>query len=234
MYRIFLALSLCCTGLVTEPAWAYDARRCADLKPPVPSAQVVNAIGEGRIQLLVDCGLDPNQEIPIAGDRITPLQLVASMENVDLIRQVIRAGADPNFGGSGEDPLPPLEVALSRLRYESAGVLLSLGARADYALATTKVNALMSLAFDDRQPFRAGPMIDLLIKKGARVDAADYKGNTPLHWGARSGNAPYVGALLKHGANACLRNAKGERPADVVRADNPTLKQTLARSCSQD
>lgn len=229
--RTFFALLWCLAIAACNTAWASGENKCEFLKPPVPSATVLNAIGDGKIQLLVECGLDPNQEIPIAGDRMTPLQFVASMDRPDLIRQVINVGADPNFSGSGDAPLPPLELALSARRFKSAEVLMSLGAKADYVIPGSKINALMGLAFDDREGFPAASMIDLLIQRGAAIDGTDYRGNTPLHWGARSGNAPYIQALLKHRANACVRNEKGERPADVARVGSNALKRALIQAC---
>ena len=229
--RNFFALLLCLASLACNAACASGENKCEFVKPPVSSATILNAIGDGKIQLLVGCGLDPNQEIPIAGEHMTPLQFVAAMDRPDLIRQVVTAGADPNFSGSGDAPLPPLELALSARRFKSAEVLMSLGAKADYALSGSKMNALMELAFDDREGFPAGPVLDLLIKNGAQIDGADAKGNTPLHWGARSGNGPYVQALLTHGANACVPTERGERPADVVRVGSNALKRTLIRAC---
>jgi ankyrin repeat protein len=219
-----------CLAAVACDVGAKDAARCAILAPPVSNARILNAIQDGKMQTLVDCGLHPDQGIPVAGDVVTPLQFAASSGKPELIRQVIRAGANPNFAGTGDGELPPLELVLSTRKYEAASVLLELGARADYVMPYTKVSALMSLAFDDRPGNLAGRMAEDLIKKGAAVNAADAKGNTPLHWGARAGNADYAKTLLKHGADACARNQKGERPGDVVKTDKD-LRQVLAQAC---
>lgn len=44
-------------------------------------------------------------------------------------------------------------------------------------------------------------MVEALLERGAHVDAPSELG-TPLQWGAGSGHADVVAALLKRGANA--------------------------------
>ena len=46
------------------------------------------------------------------------------------------------------------------------------------------------------------PIVRLLLRAGARVDAADRYGITPLALAAINGSAPVVSALLEAGANA--------------------------------
>jgi ankyrin repeat protein len=204
--------------------------QCSLLKPSGSSAGVFNAISDGRFRQLVACGLDPNASLPVAGTTMTPLQFAASTGRAALVRDVVAAGADPNNGGSGEDAMPPLEVALSTRRYEAAATLLALGARADYVMTGTKTTALMALAFDDRAGDERRRMAETLVQRGAAVNAADLKGNTPLHWAARSGNTAYAETLLRLGADACLSNLKGQRPSELVKADQP-LRTSLRRAC---
>ena len=49
----------------------------------------------------------------------------------------------------------------------------------------------------------------LLIDNGARVNAADHLGNTPLHWAANQDIVPLTGMLLKNGADPDLVAADG-------------------------
>jgi ankyrin repeat protein len=208
-----------------------EPSRCAVLQPPIQSAKLLNAIGDGNMPLLVECGLSANQPIPIEGQTITPLQLVAGSGKPELVRQVVRAGADPNFAGTEEIALPPLEVALMAKRYEAATTLLELGAHADYQLAHSRTNALMTIAVDTAPGNPAGKMGKALVGKGAAVNGIDDRGNTPLHWSARFGNTNYAQTLLQLGADACLKNAKGQRAADVAPASQPSLRDTLAAAC---
>jgi ankyrin repeat protein len=225
---IGVAVSLLLTACSVE---SKDQSRCAVLQPPIQSAQLLNAIGDGKMPLLVECGLSANQAIPIEGQTVTPLQLVAGSGKPELVRQVVRAGADPNFAGTEEVALPPLEVALMAKKYEAATTLLELGAHADYQLAHSRTNALMTIAVDTAPGNLAGKMGKALVGKGAAINGIDDRGNTPLHWSARFGNTNYAQTLLQLGADACLKNAKGQRAADVAPAGLPSLRDTLAAAC---
>ncbi len=202
---------------------------CSSVRPVLQPARVLEAIGNGDMQRLVDCGLKPDQAIPVQGQSMTPLQFAASTGRPELVQQVVRAGADPNFGGAGGDELPALEIALSTNKYDSARALMALGARADYTLAQTRMNALMTIAFDDGPG--TGQMSRELVSKGASINGKDAKGNTALHWSARSGNAVYAQALLEIGADACAKNNKGQTPADVVPQDRTPLRTAVMNAC---
>jgi ankyrin repeat protein len=55
-------------------------------------------------------------------------------------------------------------------------------------------------------------MIDLLLARGAKLEALDGDGNTPLHHAAAWGKGPAVERLIAKGANIKLRNKKGQTP----------------------
>lgn len=56
-------------------------------------------------------------------------------------------------------------------------------------------------------------MAQLLISKGAAVNAPDVDGNTPLHLSMKGGSPLAVKTLLASGADASLENDKGQPPA---------------------
>jgi Ankyrin repeats (3 copies) len=225
---IFLVLAVVTAACGVQ---SREADRCAVLQPPVSTPALLNAIGEGRLPELVACGMAPDQPIAIDGQTITPLQLAAGHDNPGLVRQIVQAGADPNFAGTDEIALPPLEVALTSRKYATARALLDLGARADYMLPHSGSTALMTVAVDTSTSTAAASMAKALIAKGAAVNTADSRGNTPLHWSARFGNAEYAKALLDLGADACWRNHKSQRAADVAPADQPALRDRLIAAC---
>src|ERR1035438_8948319 len=53
---------------------------------------------------------------------------------------------------------------------------------------------------------------DLLIAKGANVDARDKSGATPLHQAALKGNLAFATLLLQHGADVNARDRDGATP----------------------
>ncbi|WP_081262376.1 ankyrin repeat domain-containing protein [Ralstonia solanacearum] len=203
---------------------------------PKTSAEAINAIGHGEIARLVRCGLDPNQALMLDGMPITPLAFAASLGKPQIVREVIQAGADPNYPGPGGMPLPPLEIALSTNNYAAAKVLLKKGAHGDYALQGTGITALMSLAINrGTEREEADDMVHTLIEHGAKLNAQDAKGNTALHWAARTGNGAVLRSLLRSGADRCVRNAKDLYPRDVVKVpDEQGLSADLSQPCRNE
>lgn len=55
-------------------------------------------------------------------------------------------------------------------------------------------------------------IIDLLLARGAKLEALDGDGNAPLHHAAAWGKGPALERLIAKGANIKLRNKKGQTP----------------------
>ncbi|EMR01300.1 ankyrin repeat domain-containing protein [Cesiribacter andamanensis] len=66
---------------------------------------------------------------------------------------------------------------------------------------------------------------DLLLKYGAKVNAATLKGETPLHWAVAKDSAKLVKLLLDKGADPTIKNAAGETPASYT--DDEEIIQLL-------
>ncbi|XP_078526030.1 CARD- and ANK-domain containing inflammasome adapter protein-like [Lissotriton helveticus] len=58
--------------------------------------------------------------------------------------------------------------------------------------------------------------IELLIKKGAKIDAKDRNGRTPLHRASEMGHADAVRALLQAGANLYALDKEGQTPLHLA------------------
>jgi ankyrin repeat protein len=63
-------------------------------------------------------------------------------------------------------------------------------------------------------------VIQLLVKKGAGVDTLDDEGRTPLHSAADWSKFPSVKALVANGANANIRDNRGNRPEDLAKSNS--------------
>jgi ankyrin repeat protein len=112
----------------------------------------------------------------------TPLHLAAAGYRVEIARDLINAGADPNAAQNMRRSRP--------LHYAADGC---------------PGNEI----FD---PARQVKMIQFLLKAGAEIDAADKNGATALHRAVRTRCAAAVQCLLKAGANPALKNKPGSTP----------------------
>jgi len=54
--------------------------------------------------------------------------------------------------------------------------------------------------------------VKAFIKKGANVNVANEKGDTPLHWAITTGRSDLIELLIEKGANLNARNMKGLTP----------------------
>jgi len=67
---------------------------------------------------------------------------------------------------------------------------------------------------------------ELLIARGAAIDAADNRGRTALMIAAERGDAAVAEALLTHGADRALRDKTGMTARDL--AGNDAVREMLA------
>jgi ankyrin repeat protein len=220
------------------PAMAEAVKmQCTEIRQ-LTGSQLLENISHGKIRALMQCGLQINApitvsvdgEFPVTGD-VTPLQFAAAIGDPALVKQLIDAGANPNFGGADrEAPEPPLDVALSQKRYQAARVLIDNKANTNYGLPVGW-GPLHTLAFDIEFGTDAQNMAHYLVEHGADIDGADLKGGTPLHWAAFSGNFKYAQTLMAMHSDPCIRNKRGLLPIDVVKDGHPEIAQLLKPLC---
>jgi ankyrin repeat protein len=70
----------------------------------------------------------------------------------------------------------------------------------------------------------------LLLDKGAKVDPADWKGDTPLHWAAGKGHVDTVALLLERGAKPGTANKSGSTALDLAKLHGMVDVQRLLRA----
>jgi ankyrin repeat protein len=68
-----------------------------------------------------------------------------------------------------------------------------------------------------------GPLVGVLIKAGAEIDARDVRGLTPLYWAAGSGCVDCVKQLLAAGADVGARSSRGMTPLHVAPRETAPL-----------
>lgn len=65
--------------------------------------------------------------------------------------------------------------------------------------------------------FNKVPTVNLLIARGATVDAPNLTGFTPLHHAGEAGSLEAARALLAAGADPAFLNGVGKKPSEVAR-----------------
>jgi hypothetical protein len=222
-----LLLSLC-AGSCTRHS--DSAGRSA---PPFPQLVSKEALADALLKAIdghdIDAvrvalrdGADPNG--PGSGQRVLGQAILAHDQVI--VRELIRAGADVNattLDGAGS----PM-VLLAAFSGEPAivRILLQAGANPN-ASSKHGMTALAEAAVAD-----ANLVCEPLVQAGSNINAwtlwpghiyagetqttTPTRGRTPLMIAASMGNSKTVGALLALGANAELKNERGETAFDLV------------------
>ncbi len=177
----------------------------------------------------------------------TPLHCACEQENVDVVKLLWEKGADINSKNNKGDS--PLHIACEFGRPQIVEFLISKGALVDAAnlVGITPLHFACDRGFleivniliqnkanvnakDDNNntPLhcactakKSHPIITLLIKKGADVNAVTKDlGWTPLHWAAMTDNTQACKVLLNEGANPSIITKEGMTALDIAYYSN--------------
>ena len=133
---------------------------------------------------------------PLTG--ATPFWLAARNVNVDIMRLLAEAGADPST--TTDNGTTPLMAA--------AGITQVQGPRARRG----DVSAFYS-NWGEQDALDA---VTFLVERGAAVSAVNKVGQTALHGAAYMGGTPIVQFLLDHGASLNPQDAQGQTPYRIA------------------
>ena len=192
-------------------------------------------------QLLIDHGADVDA---VGGHEntvgSTPLDAAAWAGRVGMVRLLLANGADPEKGGHEGVDYNPVSTAVSHGRKEIFKLLIQAGAQ--YGIQHTirmgmleetreLLDADASLLNrtrkgDPRWPEGEVPLVlaagereifNLLLERGADVNARDPRGYTPLMAARAAGNEAGVRALMERGVSQDIFGAIMDRDADRIR-----------------
>ena len=241
--------SACALGRVDEIARLASAEACGALAEHLTPMGF--ALGRGRlasVHALLAAGDDPRRTLPRIGFFVWELAALAAghgrweplhaacahgyaPDAATIAQALCDAGADVEaVCALGERPLhicatygwmPVLEVLL-----EAAGTVDAPTAKAPpelWKMAAPRNAAPVAAQTPLMVAVREGAVeaARLLLRHGARLDARDGAGSTPLHIAARPWwreNAALVALLLDAGADRDARDNRGRAPAEVAAA----------------
>ena len=177
--------------------------------------------GEGAINLLLDRGADVNP--PADGAPVfnaNPFFIASYAGNWRVLKRLVSAGAkiDEPMTLIGTSRTFPMLGAVKMGDLNVVRTLLDLGVSPEFALASGVTMLDYAIFGHDIE------LAQLLISRGANVNAIDKNGMTPLLWAANIdfGDSAMIELLLKSGARADARNRDGLTPLELARKHNHT------------
>jgi len=196
-----------------------DAR---DLNGATALYAAAEAERPATVAALLSRGADPN----LAGrSGVSPLAAAAFRGNDRIVEQLLARGADPDHvDATGK---PPIVYAAARGFQLVVRRLLDAGVdpKARYG---NDLTALMWAAGheDGVGATAAVAVVEILIERGAAIDAADNRGRTALMIAAERGDAVVVETLVMRGADCDLRDKTGKTARDL--AGSAAVREKLA------
>jgi ankyrin repeat protein len=161
--------------------------------------------------------------------RVIPLLTAAERGNVNVVRQLLNRGMDPNVNYGGYTPLhaatqrmdpnvnyggyTPLHAAAQGNHVGVIRLLLKFGGNPN--TVNPRSDSLFTPMHEAVSRNKV-EVVRLLIDYGGNVNAKDDRGYTPLHVACFWGNLRMAQVLLRSGANAKARNNRGKTPHELL------------------
>ena len=143
---------------------------------------------------------------------------------IDRVRDIIISHG-PCYAAEWNDGYFLLCTALKKKRTEVAKLLLTSGSKVN-SRHKNPCNTPLHFAVLNGDT----EVVQMLLDKGANIDATNIHGKTPLHNAAQSAKPAIVGVLLNHGANVDAANKRGVTPLHLAVKNNSKEITTLLLS----
>jgi Carboxypeptidase regulatory-like domain/Ankyrin repeats (3 copies)/Ankyrin repeats (many copies) len=176
-----------------------------------PDQNVADVAMEIGFEIVVDVVADVAVEAVVAGgvgyvEYSLPLSKAVADENVELVRELLVEGENPNGKDENYDNITPLFIAVENGNVEIVELLLNFGAKVN-ARDKQKRTPLMSLD-DDATP----ELIELLVRHNVKLNLIDKEGDTVLILAAGVVDNQVLKALIDAGADVNVKNKEKRTP----------------------
>lgn len=161
----------------------------------------------------------PNHGTTLLNYVCTMLDVVTDAVAVEMVRELLSAGADPRRDDGAELWFAPIHNAVANGGDAVVQAILQNDPRLVDATTGVGSTPLFEVCRCDDADARHRT-VGILIGAGANVNFREpFHGETPLHAAARAGAQEVVGLLVAHGAAVTVHNDAGHAPLDVCRQE---------------
>lgn len=140
----------------------------------------------------------------------TPLMAATMAKDLDMIKLLLEAGADPL--AEDNDYRTAISLGVSIKFKEGIDLLLEHGADINMVTQTFSGDSMLHQAI----PSAEAEMIDFLISRGAAIDAVNKSGMTPLHVAVENNRLDVVRLLVNKGASIENKNQDAFSPLHLA------------------
>jgi len=194
-------------GMDKEPSKKLLKKRAARAKEP---GVLHEAVAHGDFvdaRELIELGANVN-EPKSADDSTTPLLVAASKGHSDIVKLLLKNGAD--LAALDDCGNNVLHVACAKGRADVVSRLLKAGcdALAKAGNGATALHLAARKGHDD--------VVELLLEHGVDIELVDSKGATALHAACSGGYEDVVALLIKKGADTGAEDGKGKTPRQIA------------------
>jgi len=179
--------------------------------PPDRNAALFEAIGKGdsaKVRELLAGGVDPN-----ARSRTYPALVLAYFanrpESPAIIAALLKAGADSSAVASDRKAAP--QWAVEQPKLELLDAFLDNGVSPDWK--NRNQESLLGIA----SAYGHAPLVMRLLERGAKINAQDDEGFTPLMNACQNRHVEVVRVLVEKGADKSIQNRYGDSALSLVR-----------------
>ena len=194
-------------GLDKEPSKKLLKKKAARAKEP---GALHAAVARGDLidaRELIELGArvdEPKSE----EDSTTPLLIAAAKGNAEMVRLLLKSGADLTARDDCENNA--LHLACSKGHVDVANRLIKAGCD----IETRAGNGATALHLAARKGH--DDVVTLLLESGMDIESVDGKGATALHAACSGGYEDVVSLLIKRGADVAAEDGKGKTPRQIA------------------